>query len=91
MSEYLDRFNARGAAVRSAYTNENTAPTRPEALKQNLLVDVMADLCIRAQLSDLNPQDLLHRAIQIADYEMSFVGDELRADIEQRRQVRAAS
>lgn len=79
MSEFVDRFQLRGQAIKTAYMSEDTRPNRP--MDSNILVDVMADICIRAESASLDPKDILFKAQKIAEYELGFVADELQATL----------
>lgn len=84
---FVEKFEMRGAAIKTAYTAPESKVTRPFA-GHNLLVDVMIDLIHRAKLAGLDAEALFESAQTGAAYEWEMVGDDLT---EARQQPRAAA
>lgn len=90
MSEFSDRFTARGQAIKEAYSAKETRTNRPSPDgRPNAMVDILVDLRHRARAANLDFDEIIARSATMAEYEWQMVGAELQSVI--GRPVRAVA
>lgn len=75
MSDFVERFDARGDAMKTAYVSEESKPNRPAG---NPLVNILVDVMHRCAMNGVDYDELSGKAVEVFEYEDYFVSGILK-------------